>query len=161
VASWFRDFNRHQTLHFYHYLFTRLVHGYTGEERRRFPDRRLAYTGVALPYLALNGREVPFDSHLAVIRADQFDWPMNRTYVQARMIGAKPSRRIEARLQHTMPFFDHFEVAAGDGGWRRIQGDTFRLVLPAARTRFRGRCVDCFGLPGHDAGLRTEVRPKA
>ena len=148
-----RDFARHQTKHFYHHIHTWLVHGYSGQESRQFTNRRISFAGLTPPIFAYNFREVPFDYALQVTREEQFNWPIDRTFMQARMLGRRPSRRIEVRLQHNMPFGDHFELAVGAGPFRRVAGDTRQLTLSEGRTRLRARGVDGFGRPGHEARL--------
>jgi len=58
-----------------------------------------------------------------------------------------------------MPFFDHFELQVRNGPFQRVKGDRKVLTLEPGRTRIRARCVDTFGLPGHEAELVVHLKP--
>lgn len=152
------DCRRHHGKHFFHYIVTSLVHGFAQREAKRFPSRRLFFAGEGHPWLARNFRgNIPLDGWTLVDREDQFNWPIDRTFLQARMLGQRPSRLVEIRLQHTMPYFHHFELAVGRAAFRRLRGDGKRLRLSEGRTTLRARCVDVYGRPGHEARMRIAV----
>jgi len=155
-----RDFSRHRTIDYYFYLTAALAHGYARTDPP--PERRgtLFFAGIVPPPLAVNFRQARPD-HVLVTREDQFNWPIDRTFILASMLGAKPSRRVEVRLQHTMPFFDRFELAVGRGSFRRLRGDAAVLSVPDGLTTVRARCVDGFGRPGHEATVKIETRTVA
>lgn len=152
-----RDFNRHRTIDYYYYIRTWLVQGFAAEDRGEHRNESLFYAGLTPPPLALNFREGTMAT-VCTTRDELFNWPLDRTFVKARMLGERPSRRVELRLEHTMPLFDHFEIAIGGESFRRIRGGAKTLTLPDGRTTVRARCVDGFGRPGHEARLRLEVR---
>lgn len=80
---------------------------------------------------------------------------------QYGMFGSRPTRRVIVRLQHTMPFFNHFEIAIGKKKFKPLQRrrDIKVMDLPDGRTIVRGRCVDVFGKPGYEARLKVKVKP--
>jgi len=158
IRFMFQDFSRHSTLPFYRYISTALAHGLGPGEAADVPNRMLFFADEIHPYLARDFQGNPFGFATLVTREEQFNWPIDRTFMQARMVGKRPSRRVEIRLQHTMPFFHHFELAVGRGTYTRLRSDTKTLSLPDGRTATRARCVDTFGKSGHEARLRFEVR---
>jgi hypothetical protein len=75
------------------------------------------------------------------------------------MLGDQPSNQVEIRLDHDMPFFDHFEMSVNGEGAVRMSGSTETLALPAGKTSITARCVDTFGRPGHEAKLTIDLDP--
>ncbi len=159
VRGFWRDFTRHRSIDFYHHIQTSLAQGFTEQETPGMPDRVLWFSGEAHPLMAINfSGDLDLDAHVLTAREEQFNWPIQRTYILAHMLGETPSRRVEVRLQHTMPFFSYFELAVNNGPFRRMPGNYHVLNLPDGRTKVRARCVDVLGLPGHEAHLVIEVK---
>ena len=152
-----RDFNRHRTIDYYYYIHASRLHGFSRGEAPDVPNTTMFFAGIVHPPLASNFQEMaPWPIHTT--REDQWAPPMDRTFMRARMLGRRPSRRIELTLRHAMPFFSHFEVAAGAWAFRRVRGDVKVLTVPLGRTTIRARCLDAFGKPGHETQLRIEAR---
>jgi len=153
-----RDFTRHRTVDFYDHIFTHLLSGFP-DPPRKIGQRCLWYVGQRSPLLAMNFYGNDLDRFLFVEDEAHFNWPLQRTFALASMKQGRPSNRIELRLDHTMPFFDRFEVSVGRQPFRKIAGNRLVFDCPAGRTLLRARCVDCFGRPGHEATLEIELKP--
>jgi len=152
-----RDFNRHRTIDYYYYVYTWLNQGFAKTDRIGIGNETIFYSAITPPPLALNFREGRIATVCAE-REEQFNWPTDRTYVLARMLGKRPSRRVELLMEHTMPFFSHFELSVGREAWRRARGGIKVINLPMGRRTVRVRCVDAFGRPGHEARLQIQVK---
>lgn len=160
LVELFEQFNRLQTKPYYNHLYTNTVIGVTASQARPLNSVNLCYAGI-LPYppaldytanLGIQGRGC-----LMTAREDQFNWPIQRTFLSAVMVGDRPSRKVELALDHNMPFFDHFELTMTGKPFRRIEGAVRRLTLPFGRTTIKVRGVDVFGRPGHEASITFEV----
>lgn len=158
LRQMFRELARHKAMDYYYHIAARASHGYVAYPEGA--DRRtVRYTGVTPPLLAAVYRGVRLDGAILVDDEAHFNWPIDRTFVQATMAAERPSRRIEIRLDHNMPFFDHFELRVGRGPFRRLKGDRRIVTLDAGKTTIRARCVDVFGLAGHEAALVVHLKP--
>ena len=152
-----RDFSRHRTIDFYYYLSTWPVQGFSRGEAPDVPNPSVCFVGEKHPPMALNFTE----GRIAATYTDRdevVNWPIDRTFLDAGMLGRRPTRRIELRLGHTMPQFSHYELSIGRAPFARVRGKTRVVTLPLGRTTVRARCTDVFGKPGHDASLTFEVR---
>jgi hypothetical protein len=160
LKKMFRDFTQHQTKDYYHNIYTSTVHGYNTRERRQHKPLNLNYAAIvsfplAMDFTANDGEQGRQCTMTA--RRDLFNWPIQQTFMHAVMLGKRPSRRVELILDHTMPFFDHYEIAIGREGFRKLRSNRCKQSLPDGRTTFRARCIDTFGLPGHVATLTFNV----
>jgi len=158
LKTMFRELLRHETKDYYYHVSTFPSNGYLRCPRTA-DHRRLWYAGVCPPPLAATYRGINLDGAVFVEEQPLFDWPLDQTFVKAAMAGQRPCPKIEVRLDHNMPFLDHFELRVGAKPFRRVKSDRKALTLPAGRTRIRARCVDTFGLPGHEAELVVRLKP--
>lgn len=147
-----RDFSRHRTIDYYCHVRVYRVNGYARRDRDAPANTLLEFSGIVHPLTAIGfAQREPADAYTA--DEAQFNFRVNRTYLQARMVGARPSRRVKLLLDHTMPQFDRFELSVGRDHFRRVRGDTKMLTVSVGRTTLRARCIDTFGRPGHEARL--------
>lgn len=149
----FRDFTRHQALDYYHHVTVRLP-GSLLQSFKRAPFRAVWFTGRVALKLALGGRGLNLDPYTFTADPRDYDWPIDRTTMTARMEGDRPTARIEIRLAHTMPFFDHFEMSVNKGAFEPLESGRAVLDLSPGVTRIRARALDSFGRPGHGTELK-------
>lgn len=152
----FADFAHLDTKPFYYNIYTSTANGLPSAKT----NVELCYAGIvphppALDYEPNLGSQGA--SGVMVARDDQFNWPLQQTFVNAVTTRTQSARDIELRLEHNMPFFDHFEWSVGGKRFRRCKNDRPRLHLPMGRTTVRVRGVDCYALPGHEASIVFEV----
>lgn len=153
-----RDFTRHRTVDYYDHVFTHLLNGFP-EPPAKIGQKFLWYVGKRPPLLCMNYHGNDLDRFLFVDEESHFNWPLQQTFLVPAMKPGPPSDQVELRLDHTMPFFDHFEFGLGRQPFRRVHGNGLRFACPAGKTRVRARCVDCFGRPGHEAVLDLSLKP--
>ena len=154
----FRELLRHDTRDYYYYVSACITSGYTNRPKRAHPGR-IWFTGVIPPPLASSYAGLSLDSPIFIDDEGLFDWPLDQTFIRARMAGRRPSPRLEVRLDHNMPFFDYFELQIGKEPFRKLRQDRKVIALSEGRSRIRARCVDVFGLPGHEAELTVHLKP--
>jgi hypothetical protein len=152
-----REFTRHRTIDFYDHVFIHLQSGFS-DPPGKIGQRCLWYVGERSPLLAMDYYGNDLDRFVFVEDEEHFNWPIQKTFLLASMKPGPPSDQIELRLDHTMPFFDHFEFCLGREPFRRLLGNRFRFACPAGRSRVWARCVDGFGRPGLEAALELELK---
>ncbi len=160
LRSLIADFYRFDIKHLYHFVHVGTVQGYQAEPDEMRGAHCIRYTGAVHYPLAMGFRANTGETGrrgFLTDREELFNWPIDRTFIQATMLGSKPSPRIELTLQHTMPFFDHFELSINSGPFRRLRRDRVALKLDPGHSRLHARCVDRFGKPGHDALLELRL----
>lgn len=155
-----RDFTRNQTIPFYEHIFTHARNGFP-QPPKKVGQKCIWYVGERPPLLAMDFYGNDLDRFLFVEDETHFNWPLQRTFILTSMKPGPPSNRMDVRLDHTMPFFDHFELKVGRQPFRAVKGDRILFRCPSGRTMVRARCVDRFGQPGHEATLEIELKPKA
>jgi hypothetical protein len=158
LARVWRDFTRHRSIDYYEHLFTHTVNGYA-DPPRKVGQKFLWYVGRRPPLLLMDYYGNDLDRFLFVEEEAHFNWPLQRTFVLASMQKGPPSGRLEVRLEHTMPFFDHFELSLAGRPFNRVRGERLTVSLPAGKTLCRARCVDTFGRSGTEAALLVELKP--
>ena len=100
------------------------------------------FTEITPPSVARDYQGLDLDHWDFVENESDFNWPINRTYLRATMNGKRPANRLELRLDHSMPFFDHFEISVGAEPFKRVRGNRKVISLTPGRTRIKARCVD-------------------
>lgn len=156
-----KDFTRYQTMDFYHLIRTQLLCGFSNRSWPKKGEQRFIYFMEEIsppPPLAMTYKGLNLDRYFFVKEKNHFNWPLDQTFIRAAMIGGKPSRRLEIRLEHNMPFFDHFEVSIAKKPFRRLKGDRSTILLSPGKTLVCARCVDCFGKPGNEANVLVHYK---
>jgi hypothetical protein len=152
----FADFGHLDTKPYYHNVYTSTANGLLPTAA----NVELCYAGI-LPYppaldyepnVAAQGLQC-----MMVARDDQFNWPLQQTFVSAVTTRSNSARDVELRFEHNMPFFDHYEWSVGGKRFRRCKDERPRLRLAMGRTKVKVRGVDCFARPGHEASMTFEV----
>ena len=156
-----RDIQQHQTKQFYHNIHTGTVQGYQGSANHGYEAKCVRFAGCTQHPVALSFRQNDGEAGstgFLTAQREHWDWPINRTYARATMLGQKPSPRVRVDLEHSMPFFAHYELHFNGHALPRQRGSQVSLTLRDDMNEFTAAAVDRTGRAGSNAMLQIRLR---
>ncbi len=145
----FRIFGSHKTLPYYHYI--QINNNSLGMPVTRWTDR------YSPPQLILNGKPHPHNVRY-VDREIDFNWPVNQTHMSLECRSKKTlDRFLKARLTHSMPDFQEFQVKIDYGSWS-VTRDRFLWELKPGFNRLACKAVNTFRVEGPESFVKVEYR---
>lgn len=150
------DFDAHQAIDYYSYLQVFEQQGYARDDVLDVPNRLFTYTRLQPPPVAVRCGQ-PARAFCCVGEEAHFNWPVGRTWLDARLAGSRPSRTIDLAFGHNLHAFHHFELKLNDSPWSRLRGASRQLTLEYGEHQLQGRAVDALGRPAEAAALGLSI----